>query len=34
MNWLDLLEYYEQALAIEAARMKRVHRVLIMVPKR
>lgn len=34
MNWLDLLDYYDHALSIERARMKRVHKVIIMVPRK
>ncbi len=34
MIWHDLLRYYDRAIEIEKARMKRVHRVIIMVPKR
>lgn len=34
MSWHDLLAYYEQALSIEKARMRRVHKVIIMVPRK
>lgn len=34
MPWHDLLAYYEEAMAIEKQRMTRVHRVIVMVPKR
>ncbi len=34
MIWHDLLEYYDRAIEIERFRMKRVHKVIIMVPKR